>query len=250
MKKVTALFVLAFLIFSLSIKAQEEKGRSPLFPKEGDFGASILIDGLIDNVNLSSVSNNYGQNILFAKYYLKDDLVARLGLGFTVNSASRETADSVGLSQIRTDSSASRFFINISGGIEKHLSGTKRLDPYVFSQLDLTFIGKQKLDINSSTSSKAGASRSERAIKADGGIAFGIAAGGGFNYFLAEKFSIGAELALQITYSSVGGTITDNQVITPINGSSTSTFISREDKLNQTDIGVSPQALINLSYFF
>ena len=116
--------------------------------------------------------------------------------------------------------------------------------------MDLTFIGKQKLDINSSTSSKAGTSRSERAIKADGGIAFGIAAGGGFNYFLAEKFSIGAELALQITYSSVGGTITDNQVITPINGSSTSTFISREDKLNQTDIGVSPQALINLSYFF
>lgn len=236
-------------IFS-TIAQDSSKVDNSLYPKAGDVGVSILVDGLIDNIKFNSASNDYGQNILFAKYYLKNDLALRLGFGFSLNSAKRSTADSVGVTLVKRDSSTSQYLFNISGGAEKHFIGTKRLDPFVFSQIDLTFIGKTNTDINNSTESKAGTAKSERTIKEDGGIAFGLSFGGGFNYFLAQNFSLGAELALKINYSSVGGTISDNTVNTPINGNATSTFITREDQTNNTKIGVQPNALINLSYFF
>lgn len=244
------LLIGVFLMSGLHTMAQEDADRSPLLPKEGDIGVSFVATGLIDNLEFSSFNTDLGQNILFGKYYLKDDMVLRLGFGFTLNSANRETADSVGVTLVKTDSSASNYLLNFSGGIEKHFSPTKRLDPYIFSQLDLTFIGKTKAEANSSTESKAGTARTERTIKQDGGIAFGISAGGGFNYFLAERFSVGMELALRIMYASEGGTITDNLVSTPINGSPTTTFISREDQLNVTQINTDANATINLSYFF
>lgn len=236
----------SLIVFSVS--AQEV--NQELKPKAGDFGVSILVNGLIDNVNLESFDNQYGQNILLGKYYLKDDFVLRIGFGFDLDYAKRELADSVGTTLVKRDSSFSQYRINIGGGIEKHFSGSKRLDPYVFSQLDLTFIGKSTGKINTSIESKAGTDRTERTIKADGGIGFGLTTGGGFNYFLAPRFSLGTELGLQIFYSSVGGKITDNTVNTPLNGSSTTTFISRDDQTNEAMIDVQPNAIINLSYFF
>lgn len=247
--KYSSLVLILFLTFQAT--AQDSTYQSgALYPKKGDFGASIIVDGLLDNIQLRSQNNDFGQNLLFAKYYLEDDLVLRMGFGLKVQSQKRETADSLGQTLVNRDSSASQYFINFSGGIEKHLQGGKRLDPYLFGQLDLTFIGKTNAEVNSSTSSAAGTATTERTIKADGGIALGIIAGGGFNYFVAPKFSLGAEMGLRITYSSEGGTITDNTVDTPINGNSTTTFITRDDKLNTTLIDVQPNVLINLSYFF
>ncbi len=251
MKNLIKVSLIVICLFSSFISfSQGENERSPLLPKAGDFGVSLLVDGLIDNVQLNSFSTTYGQNILFGKYYYTDDLVVRFGFGLDVNSASRTTADSVGLTLVKTDSSVNNFVLNFSGGVEKHFNSTKRLDPYVFAQLDITFVGKTNAEINSSTESAAGISRTERTIKQDGGIGFGITGGGGFNYFLAERFSVGAEVAFQIQYVSEGGTISDNIVNTPINGQASTIVNSREDQINGTIIGVQPNAMINLSYFF
>lgn len=245
------LLIAILSISSLTNIAQEsDNDVNPRMPQEGDFGVSILIDGLIDNIQLNSFKTELGQNLLFGKYYLKNDMALRLGFGLTLNSASRETADSVGITLVKTDSSASNYLLNFSGGIEKHFNPTSRLDPYVFTQLDITFIGKTKAEINSSTESSAGVARTERTIKQDGGVAFSLSGGGGFNYFLAQRFSVGMELAFRLTYASEGGTITDNTVNTPINGSASTNFISREDKINVTQINTATNALINLSYFF
>lgn len=250
--KLSALCLMCFFL-SFNLLAQEGStsySSSRFFPKKGNVGVSILVDGLIDNINLASNSNQYGQNILFAKYYLEDDLALRLGFGLTLESFKREKADSMGLSLVEVDSSLNKFYTNVSFGIEKHLNPSKRLDPFVFAQIDLTFIGKTNIEAETRQISSAGVSSLNRTIKQDGGIAFGLQFGGGMNYFLAERFSVGTELALRLQVVSEGGTISDNEIFTPIGGSSVSDISSREDQTTTTDLNVRPNALINLSYYF
>jgi len=243
-----------FFALASAASAQEQaktNSSSELFPKKGDIGTSIIIDGLIDNISFSSTSNNYGQNILFVKYYIEEDIALRLGTGVSLNAFKRETADSLGVTLREVDSTSSQFLFNLSFGAEKHLgASSKRLDPFVFGQIDLTFIGKTNIEAEVRQSSSAGVSSLKRTIKRDGGIAFGLQVGGGMNYFLAQRFSIGAEFALQFQVVSEGGTISDNEVFTPINGSTTSDFTTREDKTTTTALNVAPNALINISYFF
>ena len=246
------IFTSTALIAQDSTRAEEpvKSERSALFPKANDIGVSLVVDGLIDKIQLNSPTNGYGQNLLFARYYYKDDVVFRMGFGFSLDNYNRERSDSSGINLLERDSTYNRYLINVSMGIEKHLRGNKRLDPYVFSQIDLTFIGKTTIETQSNTIKSNGTDRVSRTIKQDGGIAFGLLAGGGFNYFIGERFSLGTELSLKIEVSNVGGAITDNQVTTPVNGSSTTVFTTKNDQVSQTDIDVVPNALINLSYFF
>lgn len=253
--KFTKLLLLISCIFVLqAANAQENTPNNEefqgLYPQAGDFGISLQLTGLIDQINLSSFDNNYGNNILFGKYYISDKKVLRMGFGLDVLAQSRERSDSVGQTLVESDSSASQYFINISFGYERHLAASKRLDPYLFGQIDLTFIGKHNTNLEERTTSGAGTATIKDEIKEDGGLAFGLSAGGGFNYFLAERFSIGAELALQIQYIKEGGTISETRTVNPINGNPVVDINSREDLLKTTDIGVRPQALIQLSYFF
>ena len=136
LKSLALILISSFLSFS--VLAQETP--KDFLPKAGDFGASIVVNGLINNVSLSTNSNSYGQNILFAKYYLKDDLALRAGLGLKLNRILRETADSSGALLEEVDSLRRSFSANLSIGIEKHLTANKRLDPFVFGQLDISMI--------------------------------------------------------------------------------------------------------------
>lgn len=245
-------FLLSFLFINALLFAQETQNEKSnnLMPKEGSFGVGIIVTGLLDNIDLETFNTDFGQNILFAKYYIKDDLALRAGFGLNVNRFKREQIDSIGANLIERDSLISNFKLNFSVGIEKHLKSSKRLDPFIFAQIDLTFIGKTNTDAETRTSSQIGTSSVLREIKEDGGIAFGIQTGGGFNYFLAENFSIGTELALRFLTVSQGGTISDNTSTTAVNGTITGNFSSRENQVNTTNIDVQTIAQINISYFF
>ena len=233
-----------------SFSAAGQDTAKDFLPKAGDFGATIVVNGLIDNIQLSTNSNSYGQNILFAKYYFKDDLALRAGFGLTVNRMARESSDSSGVLLIEVDSLRRNVSVNISAGIEKHLTANKRLDPYIFGQLDLSMIGKTKNEIANRQISTIGTNSIDREIIRDGGFALGINFGGGFNYFLAKNFSVGSEFYLGLQYVSVGGGISDNTTSTTAGGTRTATFNSREDISKSTTLNVNPTAQINFSYFF
>ncbi len=250
MSRLKPLALLLITSCLLSISAFAQDAPKDFLPKAGDFGASIVVNGLINNIQLSTNSNSYGQNILFAKYYLKDDLALRTGLGFKLNRTLRETADSSGSLLVEVDSLRSSYSVNVSIGIEKHLTANKRLDPYVFGQLDLSLIGKTKHNIENRQNSTIGTNSTEREIIRDGGFALGLNLGGGFNYFLAKNFSVGSELYLGFQYVSVGGGITDNSTNTTAGGTRTSTFDSRNDISKSSELNVNPTAQINFSYFF
>lgn len=245
--KLLTLIAIGCLV-SFSATAQETK--KDFLPKAGDVGASIVVDGLIDNIQLSTNSNSYGQNILFVKYYFTNDLALRAGFGFNLNRMLRETADSSGVLLIEEDSLRKNYSVNLSAGIEKHLTANKRLDPYIFGQLDISLIGKTKNEIENREISSIGTKSTEREIIRDGGFALGINLGGGFNYFLAKNFSVGSELYLGLQYVSVGGGVSDNTTTTTAGGARSSTFSSREDISKSTNLRVNPTAQINFSYFF
>lgn len=244
---------MALLVFSFNAFSQKDTTiniRNSYLPQEGDFGVSIVVDGLIDKIQLSPIKNKFGNNLLFAKYYLANDKALRFGFGLDVNSHKREQVDSVGSNLVSLDSAYSQYFINLSFGYEKHLLNTSRLDPYLFSQIDLTFIGKKKTDVTEITTSNAGERKLAKETKRDGGFALGLSAGGGFNYFLAKRFSIGAELAFQLQFVKEGGTTSINETLTPINGNPSVDYESNEDLSKDLDVGVRPTARINISYFF
>ncbi len=254
MKLKIQILAITSLLFT-TVFAQQDSSSSKYqsheyFPKAGNVGTTILLTGLIDNIQLNSPKANLGQNMLFVRYYLEDDLVLRMGLGVGLRASLNEKADSVGQTLVTKDSIYGNFSLNISGGIEKHLQSSNRLDPYIFGQIDLTFIGKENITVDQETISKAGTEKVERTIKKDGGFGFGMVGGAGLNYFLGKRFSVGTELGLVFQYSTIGGTTSDNTVTTPINGSSTSEFITSDDKVNLAQMNVFTNALINISYFF
>ena len=235
---------------SILLAQDSTSSKSAFKPQKGDFGTTLNLSGLIDDIQLQTTNSELGQNLLFLRYYLEDDLVLRLGLGVDFNNYNRSVADSVINTLVEEDSLFRKFVFNISGGIEKHFSSSKRLDAYVFGQMNLTFVGKENTEVDTKVTAPNGVGTTERIIKKDGGIGFGLLFGGGFNYFIAKNFSVGTEVGLLINYSSIGGTTSDNTISNPINGSSSSDFNTSEDKVNQAEIGVQANALLNLSFFF
>lgn len=238
--------------FSQSKDSLENNSESnhAYLPKAGDIGASIVLDGLINNINLGAKSGPFGNNILFGRYYYENNKAYRLGLGLNFQNISRNQADSVGMNLVEQDSSFNNYSLSLSFGLEKHLNSSSRLDPYIAADIALAFIGKNVTEIERKEHSAAGVSRMERTITQDGGLGFALIGSFGFNYFLAKNFSIGSELSLGFDIIRRGGATTDNTVNTPINGSASAEYVVRNDKTTYVNIGVSPSASIHLSYFF
>jgi len=133
MKKIVILISLSCFFLNLCAQEKNADKRSELMPSKGDYGVMLVLDGLIDQIDLSAQRNQYGNNLLFGRYYLEDKLVLRAGFGVGVSSRMRSTADSVGTSLVEVDSSRINYMINLSGGVEAHLGNSRRLDPYFFS---------------------------------------------------------------------------------------------------------------------
>ena len=246
LKSITVLLLSCLISFS----ALAQNDEIDFLPKKGDVGVSIVVNGLIDNISLSTNTNSYGQNVLFTRYYVADDLVLRTGFGLNLDRTAGESADSSGALLIETDSLRRSCRVNVSAGIEKHLTSNRRLDPYIFSQLDISLIGKTKNEVENRQISTVGTNLTNQEEIRDGGFALGLNLGGGFNYFLAKNFSVGSELYFGIQYVSLGGGITNNTTNTTPSGNRTSTFDSREELSKTTTIRVDPTAQINFSYFF
>ena len=149
MKKIAITF--SILIASIvTVNAQSDT----LKPVKGDWGFTLNITGIINNIVIENNKDSLGQYNLKARHYLKNDLALRLGFGvsylkqnyFNEDSITVVSTDSKAL-QVK-DSAISRFDFKVSVGIEKHLGSTKRLDPYIAGDLSIIRIGATKVDAN------------------------------------------------------------------------------------------------------
>lgn len=250
MKKIIFSFAL-ILSSTFIVNAQQDTLKS----RDGDWGFVLNLTGLIDNISIGNLSDGNNNNAILAKHHLTDNRVLRLGLGLKSINNNTFTADSVSIGSgnralQEIDSTEKRFDFSISGGIEKHLGTTRRLDPYIGGELAIGRIGATKIDANTDITDITGTRNIKRIIQRDGGFNFSLNAIAGFNYFFAERISIGAEFSLGYLYSSVGGDESESLVDSPVSGSQISNFEDRKNKTSSKGFEVNSTAGLMLSFFF
>lgn len=253
MKKalLSSIFLLIIIGVATSLFAQDSEKDMVLKPIKKDIGFSFNLTGLINNMALSSMTDNNGNDAIILRQYINDDLAFRLGLGIAVSSNKWSTVDSVGSTLVEWDSTFKKVDFYVAPGIEKHFLSAARLDPYVGMDIRFGKLGKSTMSSDKATTDTSGTSTLEIDGTIAGGVSMGLNFIAGFNYFFSHKISIGAEYSWGFMTSSSGGdwrnTIIDTPAITGI-GSSTNTIGSNIQ--STTGFALGSTAGITLSYFF
>lgn len=249
MKKVFLVVAITFLGNVLFAQQDTLKGQ------KGDWGFSIGISGIINNITLDNPKDGFGNYILFARKYIKDDVALRVGFNAALNNVKSNFEDSIstgsGSTALRQiDSSYSRFDFSISVGYEKHFGKTRRLDPYFAGDITIGRMGNTKIQKNTNIKDLTGTDKTQYTRQYDGGFYFGIGVAAGFNYFIAPKLSLGTEFGYYYVFARSGGDYNESMVNTPVSGSQSSTFSRGVAESSVNAINVGSAATIMLSYFF
>ena len=250
MKKIMTLTALmTVVLYSSAQQSDTLKSRG------NDWGFVLNLTGLIDNISLGNSTDVNSNNAILAKHHLSDEKVLRLGLGLKSINNNFSTEDSISLSTgnraLQTvDSTESRFDFSISVGMEKHLGKTRRLDPYVAGEIVVGRIGGTNLTTSTDITDVTGTRTIRQTIQQDGGFTFGLNAIAGFNYFFAERISIGAEINLGYVYTTSGGDQSESLVDTPVNGQEINSFVSSVDRASTRGFVINSTAGLTLSFFF
>ncbi len=250
MKKVIISLIL--IVFSTTFLSAQ---NDTLKPVDGDWGFSLNITGLINNIVVENNQDPVGNYMIFARHYLKTDKALRMGLSITYVNQNFFSADSISIPSgnralQELDSTISQFNYTLSLGIEKHLGTTRRLDPYVGGEILVGKIGNVKTDAKLDVTDVTGTYKEQIILQEDGGSVFGMGAIAGFNFFFSKNISLGAEFGYAFTYSKSGGDYSASHVITPVSGSQISTFENGKLGSSQKSIGATSTGGIMLSFFF
>lgn len=251
--KAQKLFSILFILMSFSLVAQES--TDTLKSRKGDWGVVLNLTGAIDNISLGTRKDANNNNNILVKYHLENDKVLRLGLGLTSIRNNNFSSDSISLlsgnrAWRERDSIETRFDFSITVGYEAHFKGTRRLDPYIGAELVVGRIGSTKINASTEITDKLGTQKIDRVIQQDGGFTFGINIVSGFNYFIAERFSLGAEVNLGYMINRLGGDQSESLLDTPVSGSQVSSFTNSKKGLSQRGFDVNSTAGLLLSYYF
>ncbi|OFY97182.1 MAG: hypothetical protein A3K10_02165 [Bacteroidetes bacterium RIFCSPLOWO2_12_FULL_31_6] len=250
MKKIIIVFALSF-VSVIKVTAQNDT----LKPVKGDWGFSLNITGLINDIKVENNKDAIGNYMIFARHYLKNDQALRLGLALNYLKQNFFTSDSISISSgnralQEVDSTISRIDFAISLGLEKHLGNNKRLDPYVGADLLIGRIGNTTTNANLTITDVTGTLKEQLVIQQDGGFYIGLGGIAGFNFFFTKNLSLGVEFAYALTYQKAGGDYSVSDVITPVSGAQISTFENGKAQASQTALGATPTGGIMLSFFF
>jgi hypothetical protein len=185
MKKVL-LTAAAVMTFGL-MNAQEET-TSAYKPVTGTITTEVNLNGGLNNANF-----NLNTGALKFRYFLKDDMALRLGLG--LNSEKTETVDNSIPTNIETTiRKNSNTLLNL--GIEKHFAGSERLSTYAGADLLLAFRGASyEFKNNTTTTEVDGSNRAGETA----GSSFGLGLFTGADYYITKKVYLGVEAGLNFT---------------------------------------------------
>jgi outer membrane protein W len=182
MKKVL-LTAAAVMTFGL-MNAQEET-TSAYKPVKGTIATEVALVGGLNNANF-----DLNSGALKFRYFLKDDMALRLGLG--LNSNKIEDVDNSNPANIQTETyKNSSTMLNL--GIEKHFAGSERLSTYAGADLLIGFNGASYKETSN------GYSYEEDANDTNGNIAstsFGLGLFTGADYYITKKVFLGVEAGL------------------------------------------------------
>lgn len=242
MKKL--LFTLAFASVAGIVAAQQ--------PTAGTMGFTAGLNGITGTLNSGPSSTG---SLMF-KYYLSDGLAARVGFNITSGPGKTSVSDTSGGKTLQTTT------VNTGGktwglslGAQKSLAGSDKLDVYVGG--DLYFGGSTSAvkDVKDEQLKDAGAAKAgdykQVVTTSPGSFNFGLNGVVGFQYFLVQNLSVGAEFAYGFRHTGSSGS--DEIVTTAVAGGTSvtvPTVKSNENKSTSTNTFGKAGGLITLSWYF
>ena len=265
MKKIVIISAL-FFVSNILVKAQEEAPKedesknevvveNEFKPNVGDWGFSLNISGIINDIKVENNQDLSGNYFIIAKHILKNEKVLRIGLGINYSKQNFLTEDSISIASgnralQEVDSSITRFDFALGLGLEKHFGENKRLDPFVGGDLIIGRIGSTNTNATTKITDITGTGKEQLIKKLDGGFYFGIGGLAGFDYFFSKNLSLGVEFGYEFVYEVTGGDYSVSDVITPVSGSQTSTFENGKEQESKINLGATPTGGIVLSFYF
>lgn len=250
MKSLT--FAFAFVFGSIHLFAQSDstKNRSAFYPEIGAFGVMGNISGLLSTIQTTNRTDLLNQTAATVRYVKSENLTFRLGLAPKVLTYNVVATDSVGKDLVQFDSTARRSQISFRPGVEYHLNGTKRLDPYLAAELELGLVGGLKIGSTTSTRDTTGTALLTRTITEDGGFCLGAKMSFGMNYFISKNLFIGAEYGLGFYNITSGGDRQEVAQYIPVSGTQQTTRVLSSNRTTQSSLFVDPIIQLTFGYFF
>lgn len=247
MKKIK---IFLFLLLGLGFSAAAQDENPSLFPQKGYAGIGMNVTGLINNMSLTPFSSNSGSDVIFARYFYKDNRALRFGLGPEIYQFNQLVTDSVGAAKRDRDSSFAMSVVNLDFGFEHHLFSTKRLDPYFGAELNVGFISRSRIKTALTLEDTTGTSELTTDTRMGGGFSVGMTALAGFNFFITKHLALGAEYALSYRYLQAGGDFERVIINTPVTGQSTSRREVGSNLQRSNNFLLNNRVELRLSYYF
>lgn len=250
MKNFTLSAILLLICTGIFAQTDSNSTASPFFPESKDVGVVGNVSGLINAIQATNRTDLRSQSAVTLRYVYNDKLTFRLGLAPKVDRHSTLSTDSVGKDQVRFDSTATQSSISFRPGVEYHLRGTKRLDPYMAADLEFGIVGGLKVGSSTNITDTTGTSSLTRTITEDGGFSFGAKLSLGMNYFVSKKLFVGAEYGLGFYSMATGGDRQEVAQFEPVSGSAQTDRILSSTRVTNSSMFVDPMIQLTIGYFF
>lgn len=261
-KKSKLLFLAALLTMPTTLLAQDEPmesellpivdtlERSALFPQPGDWGVLVNVNGLVGNITANPRPDLLGNSSLVLRYTHSPRVTFRLGLAPQITRNRVLSTDSVNTTLVEFDSTTTRSQFSLRPGVEFHLKGSKRIDPYVAVDAELGLVGQLSIGSVTDVTDTTGTSRTIRTITEDGGYTLGARLSFGANYFVTQNFFLGMEYGLGVNSLITGGDRQDVVQIEPVSGANTTIRDLSSARSSNLNFAVDPTVQITIGYFF
>ena len=170
----------------------------------------------------------------------------RLGVfvGFENKTTILQVEDSPNnLSELKKKESS--FTIAIQPGIEKHMTGTDRLSPYIGGYVDLSFVSKNKKTDSQLPNNKVGYLQEK-----GGDLGLGLNAVAGFDYYFAQSLYLGSELGFGIAAKMPMKNKTETLALNADGAEVTTNGDSTKDNVSSIQLGPNVVGQLRLGWLF
>lgn len=224
-------------------------------PTTGNITAEVNVN--LNNLGLfhgsgsgSPFGLNYGGTSVRGRYFISDNMAARLGLNITSDNWKKrflEKPDGTGDEGLRKRTSST---VSIKPGIEKHFTGGEKLSTYAGAELNISInSAKETWDkydgtgYNKDVTGEIKGAWSDTNATVFSGLGLGLNVFAGADYYFMEKVYLGLEFGLGVSRD------VSKKVETTINVAGTSTTTVTSGKWN---VRINPYVVsgIRLGFIF
>ena len=136
--------------------------------------------------------------------------------------------------------------IAVQPGLEKHMTGTDRLSPYIGGYLDLNYTYKNKKEETQLNATKVGYDQTK-----SGSLGLGLNAVAGFDYYLAKSLYFGTELGFGVSATMPMKNKTESVTLDPVSGNEVTTSgDSKKDNMSSIQVGPNVVGQLRLGWLF